>query len=815
VLQHTLVIAAADRNGRAVRATVADASATRTWTNIVVIGDPSASYATLSTPVTAVPPTGAGDTADLCAGAAAAAALPGDWVTFTVAETTADDRYLRHVARLHDDTTVAAVTVNSLVEAPLHYGVPAQPGERAAARARATEIRSNGDADRRVNVLPDTFCTVRHTQLHHLTGHTTPYQWAMTAQQLDGDVVRAGGATAIRQLPIPTKGLTFTSIVKNVADWVEDGISSVDGVADGVCMYDTGSTDGSVELLRARDVHVIEGWWDDDFSRARNDALWHCRSVWMIPLDGDSFVEVDPTQPRETVLRNVFNKWQDSPAEGAVGDLYNMEGTRLAARRIPIAMKCCGGLRRERAYFTGRLHEKTTSRMTGQAAKVFEIPGATYCQLHYGYIAEAVDEQDKAERNRRIVEGDGRGDVEAYPGSLSFERGRTAYMHSRFAEAIDLFSEVVERADAPLAIVACAHRFCHDIAIEAASAAYLNGNPAESARWTERARGYLDALAAVNPDADITRMLLARDAFVNGDYDATIRHLDGVTNPNDSYSQYTPEYVHLYRAKAWNALGDLDRAWDAAVAGVLAYPESVAAWTYLLERPEVEARGVQLCELAAAANVRNLLGWLSAADTATLMTLVRALMRHGDDAQKLTASAAAVAALTKLDADAVLDVAAELEDVQPTLLVDAASDTDRTTLDRLRLAAEAAMRAGDDELGESISDAAQVIIYTIAAGCGADDLDDAVGAVAAVAPGAAAVFGIGFSSDIDRLYLFLETACAAQLFEPAGLVAATAAENGTQLDGDLLRERCGDRFVNYLTTGQLSNDSPGDEQNHD
>jgi len=56
-------------------------------------------------------------------------------------------------------------------------------------------------------------------------------------------------------------------------------------------VVDTGSEDGTPELVRSRGGRVVTFPWCDDFSAARNVALDHCRQDWVLVLDGDEALD--------------------------------------------------------------------------------------------------------------------------------------------------------------------------------------------------------------------------------------------------------------------------------------------------------------------------------------------------------------------------------------------------------------------------------------------------------------------------------------------------------------------------------------------
>ncbi|HEY1761575.1 MAG TPA: glycosyltransferase family 2 protein, partial [Acidimicrobiales bacterium] len=81
--------------------------------------------------------------------------------------------------------------------------------------------------------------------------------------------------------------LSVCLIVKDEEALLGACLESVAGVADEIVVYDTGSSDRTVEIARSMGARVIEGYWDDSFSRARNAALALACGTWVLSLDAD------------------------------------------------------------------------------------------------------------------------------------------------------------------------------------------------------------------------------------------------------------------------------------------------------------------------------------------------------------------------------------------------------------------------------------------------------------------------------------------------------------------------------------------------
>lgn len=127
--------------------------------------------------------------------------------------------------------------------------------------------------------------------------------------------------------------VSLCMIMKNEEEELPLVLASVAGLADEMVIYDTGSTDRSVALARELGAKVIEGYWDDDFSRARNEALAHCQGEWILWLDADEAVNGDKVGFRARLARErTFDSYSVS--------IECLEGAGLSGRMAFVAAKC-------------------------------------------------------------------------------------------------------------------------------------------------------------------------------------------------------------------------------------------------------------------------------------------------------------------------------------------------------------------------------------------------------------------------------------------------------------------------------------------
>jgi hypothetical protein len=190
-----------------------------------------------------------------------------------------------------------------------------------------------------------------------------------------------------REVPL----LTLSMIVKNEAPRIAHAIECARGVVDEVVVYDTGSDDDTVAIARAAGAAVREGYWDDDFGRARNEGFAMARSEWLLVLDGDD--EFVSTPDKCTELRAILQEVND-PSVVITVQLRNLVNT--------VTGQLDGALTSRRLYRRGwvwrnRIHELA---FPPDGAEPNEAHFAGAWIRHTGYVG---DQNDRIERNKRIV----------------------------------------------------------------------------------------------------------------------------------------------------------------------------------------------------------------------------------------------------------------------------------------------------------------------------------------------------------------------------------------------------------------------------
>jgi hypothetical protein len=180
-------------------------------------------------------------------------------------------------------------------------------------------------------------------------------------------------------------------IMKNEEDELPIVLSSVVGMVDEIVIYDTGSKDRSVALARELGATVIEGHWDDDFSRARNVALACCSGEWVLWLDADEAIHGDGLAFRAGLQ-------VEQAVDAYLVPIESIEGSGLGVRS---AFHAARVFRREACHWRGRIHEQIARRDDDS------YPATRICSelriLHRGYTALKWDAKSLIERNLQIA----------------------------------------------------------------------------------------------------------------------------------------------------------------------------------------------------------------------------------------------------------------------------------------------------------------------------------------------------------------------------------------------------------------------------
>lgn len=186
--------------------------------------------------------------------------------------------------------------------------------------------------------------------------------------------------------------LTLAMIAKDEEGQILRAIQSARAHVDEIVIYDTGSKDATVAVARAAGARVIEGFWDDDFGAARNRALAHVKTPWVLFLDADEELVLDhPEALRHLLLTATPRAFLVEQRN--LNDLGAVAMTTMPARLARVGL----------VHWVGSLHE--------QLAPIGESdPEALSCPTleglhlrHRGYQRDLVVGKEKQGRNAGVA----------------------------------------------------------------------------------------------------------------------------------------------------------------------------------------------------------------------------------------------------------------------------------------------------------------------------------------------------------------------------------------------------------------------------
>ena len=404
--------------------------------------------------------------------------------------------------------------------------------------------------------------------------------------------------------------LSACMIVKDEEDNLPSCLASLEGLVDEVVVYDTGSTDRTVGLARSAGATVVEGYWDDDFARARNAALAHCRGRWVLHVDADEVLEADPEALRALLRRR--------PAP----DAFNVSILNLTdqGETGATAHRATRLFRRSVAHWTDRLHEQVVRRSGSGPLVTAVAPGMRI--VHSGYQSAAVAKRDKLERNIRLARADlERGGKDR--ARLLLNLGRSFIVAGRHEEALACFEKGRRLPTSPVAARQTL-RFGAETLLSL-------GRPQEALEW-------VDALEAHSTRLDTVRSLRGVAHLNLGDAARALEFLEGLgeATDDDGITEAT-ELLRMRTGLAAAAAGRWELAADELLAVVQASDVAEPVWAPLLEA--YRRTGRDLAPVAAAvptAHLTAVLGQVLLADPVASDELVERLWeRLGTDARLL------------------------------------------------------------------------------------------------------------------------------------------------------------------------------------
>lgn len=191
-----------------------------------------------------------------------------------------------------------------------------------------------------------------------------------------------------------TSTVCLCMIVKNEQRYLRQCIKSVEDIIDEIVVVDTGSTDDTIQIAKNYGAKLYEIPWENNFSKARNIAVSHVDSDWILLLDADEILEETSKQTLLTFIRT-------TKEDGAYFQIYNYKDKEQGKNyMIHNGIRL---FRNNQGYlYEGKIHEQVVREYHGNRGKT-KFPKIPVIVHHYGYLEKVVEEKDKRGRNMPII----------------------------------------------------------------------------------------------------------------------------------------------------------------------------------------------------------------------------------------------------------------------------------------------------------------------------------------------------------------------------------------------------------------------------
>lgn len=229
------------------------------------------------------------------------------------------------------------------------------------------------------------------------------------------------------------KTLSVAIIAKNEEALILRCLESVKG-ADEIIVVDTGSTDRTMAIAAEFGAKVYEFPWVDDFSAARNSALGHCTSDYVLSIDCDEVLEEGGIEKIRAAIELGHRTYAVSMTSEKEGQVHH--AVRLFKRDPEI-------------FWKGAAHEALTV--------LAEVkPAQDGIVITYGYSPAHTADPDRMLRVlQSAIQTDPSGRNYYYLAREFYYRRDYEKAIEIFALSIKLSSWMPEKADATLYIARC------------------------------------------------------------------------------------------------------------------------------------------------------------------------------------------------------------------------------------------------------------------------------------------------------------------------------------------------------------------------
>ncbi|WP_296972218.1 glycosyltransferase [Tepidanaerobacter sp. EBM-38] len=187
--------------------------------------------------------------------------------------------------------------------------------------------------------------------------------------------------------------LSLCIITKDEEKNISRCINSVKDIVDEIVVVDTGSKDRTAEIAESLGARVIHEKWQDDFSKARNTAIEHAKSDWILFMDADEEVK------KEDVAK-ILPLLNDDTIEAYTFKFVNYGGSNVSDDFAQIHYNFKLFRNNGKLKYVYPIHENLKN-VADDREPIYKKADITI--LHYGYLSEIRIEKNKTQRYIKMI----------------------------------------------------------------------------------------------------------------------------------------------------------------------------------------------------------------------------------------------------------------------------------------------------------------------------------------------------------------------------------------------------------------------------
>lgn len=219
--------------------------------------------------------------------------------------------------------------------------------------------------------------------------------------------------------------VSLCMIVKNEERVLDRCLASVAHLVNEIIIVDTGSTDTTVDIARKYTSKVYEFEWIDDFSAARNYAAEKATGDWILVLDADEYIDEENYEEFIQGLKEDNSQYDTYGVK--ILNFTGLYGETLIQNYHDRVYKNNGKI----VYYRS-IHEQLKhiqgEELKGNVAKLIVF--------HSGYMNKIVQEKEKNERNKELIDKEMKESTNAFD---YFNLGNEYYSLGEYQEALKAY----------------------------------------------------------------------------------------------------------------------------------------------------------------------------------------------------------------------------------------------------------------------------------------------------------------------------------------------------------------------------------------